>query len=170
MDGRLVFVAIKNQAEGKHVVIAKAHAAYKAIADVKFTGKHKSTNFSTYSKIFHTFDHLQEVGQDMSKVQKIKVFCDGIDCRALDIAKGDITFHANLYPTYESAQEVLNTAWRAAKKSLATAPPDSRTVVAAGTSNFKNNNKNKNNNNNQKNNNKSTGNKKNTYQMPNGSA
>jgi hypothetical protein len=67
--------------EGKHVVIAKAHAAYKAIANAKFTGKHKSTNFATYSKIFHTaFNHLQEVGQDMSEVQKIKVFCDGIDC------------------------------------------------------------------------------------------
>jgi hypothetical protein len=40
MDGRSVFMAIKNQAEDKHAVIAKAHAAYKAIADAKFTGKH----------------------------------------------------------------------------------------------------------------------------------
>jgi hypothetical protein len=123
----------KNQAEGKHAVIAKEHAAYKSVNDAKFTGKHKSTNFATYSKIFHTaFNHLQEVGQDMSEVQKIKVFCDGIDCRALDIAKGDITFHANLYPTYanlyptyESAQEILNTAWIAAKTSSSMAPPDS---------------------------------------------
>jgi hypothetical protein len=138
MDGRGVFMVIKNQAEGKHAVIAKAHAAYKSINNAKFTGKHKSTNLATYSKIFHTrFNHLQEVGQDMSDVQKIKVFCDGIDCRALDIAKGDITFHANLYPTYESAQEVLNTAWIAAKTSSSTAPPDSRTVAAAGTNNYK---------------------------------
>jgi hypothetical protein len=105
MDGHLVFMAIKNQAEGKHAVIAKSHTAYKAIANAKFTSKHKSTNFATFSKIFHTvFNHLQEVGQEMSKVQKIKVFCDNIDCGALAIAKGDTTFDANLYPTYKSAQ------------------------------------------------------------------
>jgi hypothetical protein len=115
-------------------VITKAHAAYKAITDAKFTGKHTSTNFATYLKIFHTvFNHLQEVGQQMSEVQKIEVFCNGINCQALDITKGDITFHANLYPTYESAQEVLNMAWIAAKMLSATAPPDTRTVAAAGT-------------------------------------
>jgi nucleoside-specific outer membrane channel protein Tsx len=66
-------------------------------------------------------------------------------------------FHANLYPTYESAQEVLNTAWIAVKMSLAMAPPNSQTVAAAGTSNYKNNNKNKNKNN--SNNNENANNK-----------
>jgi hypothetical protein len=47
MDGLGVFMAIKNQAEDKHAVIAKAHAAYKSINEAKFTGKHKSTNFAT---------------------------------------------------------------------------------------------------------------------------
>jgi hypothetical protein len=56
------------------------------------------------------FNHLQEAGQSMYEVHTIKVFCNDIDCQALNISKGDITFHTNLYPTYESAQEVLNTA------------------------------------------------------------
>jgi hypothetical protein len=142
MDGRSVFNAIKNQAEGKHAVIAKAHSAYKAIADVKFTGKHNSTNFATYLKIFHAAcSHLQEFGWQMSEVQKIKVLCNGINGRALDMAKGDITFHPNLYPTYMLVQEVLNTAWIAAKTSSAMAPPDSRTVAAAGIGNYENKDK-----------------------------
>jgi hypothetical protein len=106
-DGRAAYLAVKTQAEGQSSNATFKAAAYKLIADAKYTGTGKMT-FDTYvSTHQRAHNELYRLEEPVAETKKVTDFLTGIRCNDLNPAICFIQGTPHLLTNFEACQQYL---------------------------------------------------------------